>query len=260
MLGPLPALVAGSGPPLVLLGGLAPENGLPVRAARWLEQQTIKPFAGRFEVFWLARRRGLGEGTTMADLAADVAHAVAARFDHAVDVLGISTGGSIAQQLAADHPEAVRRLALVSTAGRLERDGQRFQREMAQLAHRGERRRVFAQFARDVVPPWRGRIAAGMVMAALGPVLYPGAGDLTDLAVTLDAEDAFDLRELAVIRAPTLIVVGGRDRFYGQAVFAETAQLIPGARLSVYVERGHVTVLSDRRAQAEVTAFLLGGR
>ena len=36
-----------------------------------------------------------------------------------VDVVGTSTGGSIAQQLAADHPETVRRLALLSTACRL---------------------------------------------------------------------------------------------------------------------------------------------
>ena len=28
------------------------------------------------------------------------------------------------------------------------------------------------------------------MMAGLGPVLYPQAGDLGDLAVTLDAEDA----------------------------------------------------------------------
>jgi len=35
-----------------------------------------------------------------------------------VDVVGMSTGGSIAQQLAADHPATVRRLGLISTAGR----------------------------------------------------------------------------------------------------------------------------------------------
>ena len=130
----------------------------------------------------------------MADLAADVADALAARFEQPVDVLGISTGGSIAQQLAADHPTAVRRLALVSTACRLENSGRRFQQEMAALAHEGARREVFARFARDLVPPRRGRAAAGAVMAWLGPLLYPHAGDLGDLAVTLEAEDSFELR------------------------------------------------------------------
>ena len=260
VLGDLPCLVMGSGPPLALLGGLTPENGLPVGLARWLEVQTMTPFAQHFEVFWVARRRGLAKGTTMADMAADVADALAARFDEPVDVLGISTGGSIAQQLAADHPAAVRRLALVSTACRLENTGRRFQQEMAALAREGARREVFTRFARDLVPPRRGRAAAGAAMAWLGPRLYPHAGDLGDLAVTLEAEDAFDLRELAPIQAPTLIVGGGEDRFYPQSLFAETARLIPNATLAIYPRRGHITVLSDPEAQAVIIEFLRTGR
>lgn len=256
LLGDLPCLVIGSGAPLALLAGLSPENGLPVGLARWLEVQTMAPFAEHHEVYWVARRRGLAKGTTMADLAADVADALAAHFGQPVDVLGISTGGSIAQQLAADHPAAVRRLALVSTACRLENSGRRFQQEMATLAHRGARRQVFAQFARDLVPPWRGRTVAAAMMAGLGPLLYPHAGDLGDLAVTLDAEDGFDLRTLAPIQAPTLLVGGGADRFYPQALFAETVRLIPDATLAIYPRRGHITVLSDPDARATVLAFL----
>jgi pimeloyl-ACP methyl ester carboxylesterase len=260
VLGDLPCLVMGSGRPLALLGGLTPENGLPVGLARWLEVQTMTPFARDFAVYWIARRPGLAKGTTMADLAADVADALAAQFAQPVDVLGISTGGSIAQQLAADHPMAVRRLALVSTACRLENTGRLFQQEMAVLAREGARREVFARFARDLVPPRRGRVAAGATMAWLGPRLYPHAGDLGDLAVTLEAEDAFDLRELAPIRAPTLIVGGGQDRFYPQALFAETARLIPDATLAIYPRRGHITVVSDPDAQAVIIKFLRVGR
>jgi pimeloyl-ACP methyl ester carboxylesterase len=259
VLGDLPCLVMGSGPPLALLGGLTPENGLPVGLARWLEVQTMTPFAHDFEIYWVARRRGLAKGATMADLAADVADALAAQFTQPVDVLGISTGGSIAQQLAADHPARVRRLVLVSAAGRLENTGRRFQQEMAALAHDGARREVFVRFARDLVPPRRGRAAAGATMAWLGPRLYPHAGDLGDLAVTLTAEDAFDLRELAPIQAPTLIVAGGQDRFYPQALFAETARLIPDATLAIYPRRGHITVVSDPDAQAVIIKFLRAG-
>ena len=97
-------------------------------------------------------------------------------------------------------------------------------------------------------------------MARLGPRLYPHAGDLGDLAVTLAAEDAFDLRELAPIQAPTLIVAGGQDRFYPQALFAETARLIPDATLAIYPWRGHITVVSDPDAQAVIIKFLGAGR
>jgi pimeloyl-ACP methyl ester carboxylesterase len=131
---------------------------------------------------------------------------------------------------------------------------------MAALAHDGARREVFVRFARDLVPPRRGRAAAGATMARLGPRLYPHAGDLGDLAVTLTAEDAFDLRELAPIQAPTLIVAGGQDRFYPQALFAETARLIPDATLAIYPRRGHITVVSDPDAQAVIIKFLRAGR
>ena len=97
-------------------------------------------------------------------------------------------------------------------------------------------------------------------MAWLGPLLYPHAGDLGDLAVTLEAEDSFELRGLAPIQAPTLVVGGGQDRFYPQALFAETARLIPDATLAIYPRRGHLTVLNDPDAQAAVIEFLRAGR
>jgi pimeloyl-ACP methyl ester carboxylesterase len=86
--------------------------------------------------------------------------------------------------------------------------------------------------------------------------LYPGARDLSDLAATLRAEAAFDLRNLSAISAPTLIINGGRDRFYEPEVIHETARLIPGSHLEIYPNRGHLTVLSDRRAVGAAIGFL----
>ncbi len=257
-LGTLPCLVAGSGPPLVLLSGLSPENGLPTGIVRWTETALMRPLAEHFEVVWMPRPRGLARGTTLGQIAGAQANAIAAAYGRPVDVLGISTGGSLAQQLAADRPAVVRRLVLISTAGRLDDAGRLLQLRLAVLARRGARRQAFALFGSDVVPRWRGRTLARAAAALLGPVLYPGAGDLSDLAATLEAEDRFDLRDLAPIQAPTLLVAGALDRFYGQELFAETAALIPGARLSVRPGRGHVTVVGDRRTIAETIGFLSG--
>jgi pimeloyl-ACP methyl ester carboxylesterase len=113
-----------------------------------------------------------------------------------------------------------------------------------------------AAFAWDVVPAWRGRSAAAAAMYLLGLRLYPGARDTNDLLVTLEAEDEFDLRDLPPITAPTLIINGGRDQFYENEIVAETHALIPGSRLSVYPRRGHITVVSDKRALAEAIGFL----
>jgi pimeloyl-ACP methyl ester carboxylesterase len=255
-LGELECLVAGSGPPLVLLPGLAPENGRPTGLARSGEIQTMHQFSGRFTTYWVGRPVDLEPDTSFADLAAATARALRAEFGRPVDVLGISTGGSLAQQIAAEHPDVVRRLVLMSTGGRLAGYGAATQRAVMNAAARGNPRQLLAVFAWDFVPPWRGRTLAAVAMYALGLRVYPRATDLRDLQRTLAAEDVFDLRDLPTITAPTLIVHGGKDRFYDAEIIRETAALIPGSRVSSHPQRGHITVVSDRRALREVIGFL----
>jgi hypothetical protein len=76
------------------------------------------------------------------------------------------------------------------------------------------------------------------------------------MATTIDAEDGFDLAGCPTIVSPTLLVAGGRDRFYGAPLLRETVSLIPGCMLSLYPRRGHVTVTSSPRAIAEALGFL----
>ncbi|MGH2928693.1 MAG: alpha/beta fold hydrolase [Solirubrobacteraceae bacterium] len=88
-----------------------------------------------------------------------------------------------------------------------------------------------------------------------GPRLFSVSG-LQDMATTIEAEDAFDLADLPAVRCPTLLVGGGRDRFYDQSLFVKTADLIPGCKLKLHPRRGHLTVLSDPRAVAQIRGFL----
>jgi pimeloyl-ACP methyl ester carboxylesterase len=260
-LGRLPCLAMGSGPPLLYLAGLSPVAGVAPDGSRHMEQGAIESLAktGR-RVLYVNRRRGLPRGMTMAEIAAEHAEGIRATFGAPVDILGLSTGGSIAQQLAADHPDAVRRLALVSTGCRLDGLGRRMQRQVAARIRTGAERRALAVFAAGLVPPRRGRLAAAAVAAILGPRrLSGGARDLGDLATTIEAEDAFDLADLAPIRAPTLIVGGADDRFYTPELLRETAALIEGSRLELVPGRGHITVLWAPEYREGVPAFLNDG-
>ena len=122
----------------------------------------------------------------------------------------------------------------------------------------GARRRALALLAADLAPPGTRRaVALAAVGWAAGPLLFPRAGDLADLAAMIADEDGFDVRDrLGALRAPTLVVAGGRDRAYPPALTAETARAIPRARLVRYPRRGHVTVAADPRFVAAVTRFL----
>jgi pimeloyl-ACP methyl ester carboxylesterase len=252
-LGPVPALATGDGPPLLYLGGLLPTAGVDGRLALRSAEFSARPLAGMRRVFYTNRRSGLASGTTMADLAREHAEAIDAIDTGPVDVVGVSTGGSIAQQLAADHPGAVRRLVLVSTGCRLSPGTRRLQSGVAAEIRAGNGRRALASVAVGIVVPGG---------ESLGRFLAPfvgNVGDLSDLARTIDAEDGFDLARCdGTIAAPTLIAAGSRDRFYSRRLLEETQQLIPGSALLRVPRRGHLTVMAAPRLTATMRGFLSG--
>ena len=102
----LPYLSLGEGPPLAVFPGLGLTNANPTDVQRFGEVRLLSPLARAFTMHRISRRVGIEPGTTMADLANDFAEALEDGFGGPVAVLGISTGGSLALQLAADpkHP------------------------------------------------------------------------------------------------------------------------------------------------------------
>jgi pimeloyl-ACP methyl ester carboxylesterase len=79
--------------------------------------------------------------------------------------------------------------------------------------------------------------------------------DPSDLVVTIMAEDKHNFRErLSEITAPTLVVAGDRDPFYSEALFRETAEGIPNARLILYKGMGHPA--SGKQFRKDVIDFI----
>jgi pimeloyl-ACP methyl ester carboxylesterase len=254
--GGLPYLAVGQGPPLVVFSGLSAEHANPTGLARWLELQTLKPLARHFTVYAVNRKPGLPAGSSIGDLAGHYAEAIAREFPGPVCVWGISTGGSIAQQFAIDHPQLVRRLVLAATACRLSPYGREVQRRLAELMRDGRPRAAYAALG----PALAATTAGGRGFAAL-MWLFGGSqrpDDPSDMLVTVAAEDSFDASpQLHRITAPTLLIAGARDRFYSPGLFQETAERIPGARLRLDQGKGHAGVLTHRPAIREIVAFLL---
>ena len=256
-IGLLPCASIGDGPPVLVIAGLSPTTGV---HGDVLLRGTIAPFevlAPEHRVTVVNRRPNLPRGISFAQIAREHADAIRGGLGGRADVIGISTGGSIAQQLAADHPDVVGRLVLASTGCRREGPTKLMQRRVAARIRAGAPRRAMAVMTADLVPPWRGRTVAGIAALLAAPRLLQADHDLDDLATTIEAEDTFDLARCArQIAARTLIVAGAADRFYPPALLEETVRLIPGAELIVLNRRGHITALSDRRFGAALTAFL----
>jgi pimeloyl-ACP methyl ester carboxylesterase len=170
-------------------------------------------------------------------------------------VVGFSTGGSVALQLAIDHPDVVRRLALVSAACRLGPEGREVQARIAALVREGRRREASGLMMSVLAVSEPARRALTVAGRLLAPVLM--RDDLDDMLATIDAEDAFDATSwLPEVGAPTLVVGGARDRFYGEDLFARTATGVPDGRLLLHPDKGHVGAISSPRTVEEVLRFL----
>lgn len=250
----LPAIVTGAGGPLVVIPGLDGGIGTPTGISRRISELEIAGLSIRARVWRIGRHSGLPVGTSIPDVADGYANMIRSTFTEPVDVLGVSTGGSIALQLAADHPELVRRLVLISAAHRLGDHGRRTQRAVAQLLKDGRPRRASALLLSNVAVS----LPTRAILAALGwvaPRLVIGP-HRDDLRVLLDAEDSFDLTDrLASVVAPTLIVAGSRDRFYSRDLYEQIARALPDASLRL-TRSGHMSMHANPRLAHEILAFI----
>lgn len=177
----------------------------------------------------------------LADLGRDVLHVLDVLEVPRAHVLGASLGGFVAAWLAANHPERVDRLILVSTAPRLGPDYW-WQRTIATVEEHGldavadHLEQLF--FSERFAESYPERVeAAGRMLLETPPAAY-----LAGARVILEC-DIGPLLE--TIRASTLLVVGSEDRVLqyhpAQDILARIpdseAVVVEGARHRVFVER-----------------------
>ena len=250
----LPYNRSGRGPrPLVVFQGLMLENKPQPRMALGM----YKFLEDDYTVYSVLRKRGMPRGYTLTDMATDYAVMIREELGGPVDVIGISTGGSIVQHFAADHPDLVRRLVIHSSAYVLSAPAKQLQLTLGQLAQRRQWIRVWALLM-DAVLPRKGikKMLTRPVIWLSAPVMALTAPqDPTDLIVTVEAEDQHNFKDrLHEITAPTLVIAGDQDPFYTPALFRETAAGIPSARLCLYPGMGHPA--TGKQFQRDVLAFL----
>jgi len=191
---------------------------------------------------------------TIADLAADVRALLDTLGLPSVHVVGLSLGGAVGLQLAAEDPGRVRSLTAVNTFARLraERGAARRGLERTWLAATGRMDELGRRVADGLFPDGGQeafRAAAAARLAHNRPMNY--------LRLLL-AVGRFDLRaRLGAIQAPTLIVAGDQDTTVSMACKLELAEGIRGAQLQVFAGSRHVTPL-DRSEDfnARLLAFL----
>jgi pimeloyl-ACP methyl ester carboxylesterase len=131
----------GRGPrPLVIIQGLTFEN----KPLPWLALRMYDFLREDYTVYSVVRKQGLPPGYTLGDMAGDCATMIRDEFTGPVDVIGISTGGSIAQPFAAEHPELVHRLVIHSSAYKMSHAGRAALMDTGRLASQHKWREAWA--------------------------------------------------------------------------------------------------------------------
>jgi pimeloyl-ACP methyl ester carboxylesterase len=210
-----------------------------------------------YTLYAVLRKPGLPQGYTLKDMADDYAELIRQEFGGPVDVIGVSTGGSLAQHFAADHPNLLRRLVIHSSAHTLGEARKQIQLEIGHLAQQGRAKQA-GQVMIHFILPYTG------IWKLLNPPLAWTAPrlqslgktpDLSDLVITIKTEDQHTFKNrLAEIMAPTLVIAGADDPFYTPDLFRETSAGIPNARLVLYEKMRHPAI--GKKFERDMLVFL----
>jgi 3-oxoadipate enol-lactonase len=243
--------IHGEGPPLTLINGLG--------FGRWGWFRQIPAFSRHFSTitFDVRGERNLRNG--VADLTADVVALLEHLGVRKTHLLGTSLGGFVAQELALERPDLVDRLVLVCTS--------------------------YGRAGPENISPWAMKDIIGWPSLSIEGAVRRGLETATSEAYRAECPEEFEeivrwrladspslsayyqqmragtrfdaSRDVGSITSPTLVIHGANDRYVPVANAAALAQAIPGAKLLVFDDAGHL-IFIERFADVdrEVVTFL----
>jgi pimeloyl-ACP methyl ester carboxylesterase len=242
----------GSGEPMLLVQGMS-GNSL-----HWGER-FLAELERDFELV-LYDHRGIGRSSrvsdpfTIADLAADAAGLLDALGLERVHVLGISMGGMVAQELVLGHPDRVRTLTLGCTYcggpdAMLTDEGVMAMLGEAMLS--GDRdRAIRTGFEVNVSPGYAAEHSNYEVFYEVAQAFPAPVPVIMSQLQAIQGHDTSG--RLGEVRAPALVVHGTADQMLSSENAGLIARLIPGAKLELLHDIGHLFFWEDPERSAQL--------
>lgn len=241
--------IHGKGQPLVLLHGAFSAIGTSFGRVLPLLAKTRQVIA--FELQAHGRTADIDRTMTMEAMADDVAAALEQLEIERADILGYSLGGGVALHLAIRHPEAVRKLVLISTSYTLDGIHPGLMDGLGEM----KPEMMFGS-------PWHDEYMR----------IAPRPEDFNRLFEKKTQMDSqikdIPAEAIQAIKAPTLLIVGDSDlirpehavemfRLLGGGVFGDTPAGLPNSQLAVLPGTSHVTIVERADWLASMTASFL---
>lgn len=219
--------------PLIMIQGL---NTRGIKGAALSLAYMYRIFAKEYTVYLFDRRPVVYDGITVRDMAADIASSMDALGLKNADVFGTSQGGMIAQYLAIDRPDLVRRLVLAVTLSRNNDTVKQVVGDWIEMAERGDMKRFVLDMAEKMYSETyvrKYRPLMPLLTILQKPKDVKRFVILAKSCLTCDTYDILDK-----IKCPTLVIGGKQDKVVSGVASEEIAEKL-GCALHMYENLGH---------------------
>jgi len=263
LLGSFPYVRVGNGPRrLVVIPGFGDSmfGGSYPPAARVFLGSYFHRFTDEYTIHLISRPRKLPDNYAIDD-ATEQYGQILDEISTPVDILGISMGGFIAQELAARYPELVEQLVVTSSGTRVVDSGRPTVERWKAYAEKHRWFQIRSELATDLYSgsDWRRYLFPSTIQTA-GRFVFPRPAVPTDVSRSLDAILKYDgTSTLEDVEADTFVIGGSNDLFFPDTILQETADGIPSA--TVFSIQGAKHGAFDERKRlhdGNVKAFLNG--
>lgn len=240
--------------PLVMIPGLS--DGLKtVKGQEKALAMYYKAFAKEFRVYVFSRKEQMPEKYTTREMAADLMTAMEKLGIKNPCVVGISQGGMIAQYLAIDYPERVKKLVIGVSISKQNETIQKVVKSWMQLAAANNYKALIIDTMRKTFTE-KGVRKYKPFFPIISRIGKPANFDRFMIQAKACLEhNAYE--ELDRIQCPTLVIGGDSDQVVGKNTSEEIAQKMKGCKLVIYKGLGHGAYEETKDFNRQVMDFLM---
>lgn len=218
---------------LIMIQGLN-TNG--IKGAAMSLAYMYRVFAKEYTVYLFDRREEIYEGINVKDFAMDIAAAMDELGLKNADVFGVSQGGMIAQYLAIERPDLVRKLVLAVTLSRNNATVEKVLQDWITMTEQGDFKALVLDMAEKMYSDAyvkRYRLFMPLLTLVQKPKDVKRFLILAKACLTCNAYD-----ELEKIQCPVLVIGGKQDKVVSGEASEEIAEKL-GCEIYMYEELGH---------------------
>ena len=219
--------------------------------------KSAKEFAQFYEVYLVGRKPNQPENYSFDEMADDYAEMIRIEFKKPVNVIGASTGGQIAQYLAANHPDVVKRLIIISASYKVSKEGAEIEKRAAEYFKQEKYGKSLATILELIISSKFTEAILKFFTRLLGKRFMGDIKYPNDFLNEVHGDVKMNFKErLKDISAPTLLISGESDIEYPPELVRETAKGIMNAKVIIYDGYGHNLAGRWKVIKEDILTFL----